>query len=88
MELITVENIEVNKPYLLAVTEKTIIRGGYNVFSAKVVKTANLETESGAYIEGDVIFTDSNSFIPLTIDDTHFDNTYLINEGTIKGRIK
>ena len=77
------KNIKIRKPLILVETDKIITKGTSNNFSAKVVKTA----EDSAYKVGDTIYTEANYFIQFVIDDFTFENTYLVNEGTVKGEI-
>ena len=78
-----IKNIKIKKPLLLVETDKNIVKGNYNNFSAKVIKTA----EESSYKLGDTIYTDSNYFVPFAIDNNIFENIYQINETTIKGEI-
>ena len=78
------ENIKIRKPSILVETDKIIVKGNSNNFSAKVVKTA----EDSAYKVGDTIYTEANYFIPFVIDDFTFENIFQVNEGTVKGEIK
>ena len=77
------KNIKIRKPLILVETDKIITKGTSNNFSAKVIKTA----EDSAYKVGDTIYTEANYFIQFVIDDFTFENTYLVNEGTVKGEI-
>ena len=81
--MINIKNIKIRKPLILVETDKLIVKGTSNNFSAKVIKTA----EDSAYKVGDTIYTEANYFIPFVIDDFTFENTYLVNEGTVKGEI-
>ena len=78
-----IKNIKIRKPLILVETDKLIVKGTSNNFSAKVVKTA----EESNYKIGDTIYTDSNYFVPFAIDNKIFENIYQINETTIKGEI-
>ena len=78
-----IKNIKIKKPLLLVETDKNIVKGNYNNFSAKVIKTA----EDSDYKEGDIIYTDANPFVPFVLDNKIFENIYQINETTIKGEI-
>ena len=75
-----INTIKISKPLLLVETDKVIGKG---YFSAKVIKTA----EDSAYKVGDTIYTEANYFIPFVIDDFTFENTFQVNEGTVKGEI-
>ena len=78
-----IENIKIKKPLLLVETDKNIVKGNYNNFSAKVIKTA----KDSDYKEGDIIYTDANPFVPFVLDGVTFENIYQINETTVKGEI-
>jgi len=74
------KDIRISKPLLLVETDTTIGKG---YFSAKIIKTA----EDSDYEIGSKIYTDSNYFVPFSIDGKIFENIYQINETTIKGII-
>ena len=76
-----IKDIKISKPLILVETDSVISKG---YFSAKVIKTA----EESSYKIGDIIYTDSNYFVPFAIDNKIFENIYQINETTIKGEIK
>ena len=78
-----IKNIKIKKPLLLVETDKNIVKGNYNNFSAKIIKTA----EDSNYKIGDTIYTDANPFVPFVLDGVTFENIYQINETTIKGEI-
>ena len=79
-----IENIKIKKPLLLVETDKIIVKGNYNNFSAKIIKTA----ENSDYKIGDIIYTDANPFVPFVLDGITFENIYQINETTVKGEIQ
>lgn len=78
-----IKDIKIRKPLILVETDKIIAKGTSNNFSAKVIKTA----EESAYKVGSTIYTEANYFIPFVIDDFTFENTFIVNEGTVKGEI-
>jgi len=78
-----IKNIKIRKPSILVETDKLIVKGTSNNFSAKVIKV----TEDSAFKVGDTIYTEANYFIPFVIDDFTFENTFQVNEGTVKGEI-
>ena len=59
-----IKNIKIKKPLLLVETDKNIVKGNYNNFSAKIIKTA----EDSDYKIGDIIYTDANPFVPFVLD--------------------
>lgn len=75
-----IDNIKIAKPLILVETDTVITKG---FFSAKVIKTA----KDSEYKIGDTVYTDSNFFVPFSVDGITFENTYQINETTIKGEI-
>ena len=79
-----IKDIKIKKPLLLVETDKNIVKGNYNNFSAKIIKTA----EDSEYKIGDTIYTDANYFVQFSIDGKIFENIYQINETTIKGEIE
>lgn len=79
-----IDNINIEEPTLIVETEKTVVKGNYGYFSAKVVKTA----EKNKYKVGDTVFADANNFVTVCIDGEHFENLYFLSEGTVKGSIE
>lgn len=78
-----IKNIKIRKPLILVETDKLIVKGTSNNFSAKIIKTA----EDSDYKIGDIIYTDANPFVPFVLDGVTFENIYQINETTVKGEI-
>ena len=77
-----IKNIKIKKPLLLVETDKNIVKGNYNNFSAKVIKTA----EDSDYKEGDIIYTDANPFVPFVLDGVTFENIYQYAARRVVGR--